>query len=216
MKRLVPILLSSLMATACATTGDYDPDRGRDFVDAAGDYPDLTDGRYTRAPVVGNEPDDTYDVLARDFDRVALGPRKRVPDATPPEYMVEADRGVMREVYVACPIDVRPCDPLAPPAGAEVTYIATLTPFGAGSTQAVGQYVRRTGFNGIGGFSYGEARAALGDDGAFSLACVRDELVLERRLGDAWTRGETVTLFWQGTHPLDSREPGDECGSEAR
>lgn len=216
--------LLALATGACSTTAEggtrdiyrVAEDGSRDFVDAGGDLPDMTDGAYRTAPVTGTMPDSNFDVLARDFDRLVLA-SPPVPVGNwvydlggivdEPDYASVSVTGDYR-----CAPEQQPCNRAAMAEGEVITHVRTLTPrAGTGDTPFVELELDGNGFNGIAGFSYSQARAALGEDGAFSLSCYDGRFRLQRELGDSWSAGEPLTVFWQETIGEDVDQSTERC-----
>lgn len=175
---------------------------------------------------------DDFAVNAGDFDREQLGPRIKGPAGPEVEAsLVMADGTSIGDIksYVACPQSVDSCDPANLPDGTIYTFVHTVTPgidepndkaiAQPGAVKKVEKSVtfRMTmptdGFAGQAGYSLGQARAALGPDGTFTVSCNEGMLVWEVATGETWGTGEPVTFFWKSTKP--PKGPADAYGFEA-
>lgn len=128
---------------------------------------------------------------------------------------------------VSCPGGFSACVPPDNPAGTIYTYIHVVTPgvdlpndppFPAPDVSIPFDQVTEfalgfpaTGFNGVAGYSFGEAVGALVTDAAISIDLGTDD-ILTWTLPDAseWGTGETISFFWQTTQPPSG--PGGSFG----
>lgn len=119
---------------------------------------------------------------------------------------------------VSCPDGFATCVPPDNPAGTLYTYRHSVTPgvdlpndapFPAPDEVVALDDVTRfaltfpaSGFNGIAGYDFGEAAAALADGVMFDIELLSDGS-LEWTLADGsgWDTGEVITFFWQTTQP---------------
>lgn len=161
-------------------------------------------------------------VLA-DLDTIRQG--ARVTGDLGPEIQASLATGLAAladiESWVACPRGVRRCEPGNLAADTLYTYVIAVTP-GVDRTndrpfaqpEAVDP-VRNAmrfviegplhGFTGKAGYSFGDARRALGREGGFTIACASGALVFTARTGgQPWSTGDTIRFYWQSVAP-----PGD-------
>ncbi|MEL6262688.1 MAG: exosortase, PEP-CTERM interaction domain protein [Cyanobacteria bacterium J06626_6] len=115
---------------------------------------------------------------------------------------------------VSCPFGFDSCLPPENPAGTTYTYIHVVTPgidlpndppFPAPDTvlplddaEVFRLAFPATGFNGVAGYSFSEAEAALGSEHAPTVEKTKDGGLVWRipTLAD-WSSGERITFFWQ-------------------
>ncbi len=122
--------------------------------------------------------------------------------------------------FVACPAGMDPCDPKTAPVGTVYTYVHIVYPgednsaktgSGAGNTssdieRATGfkMTMPANGFNGVAGYSKGEALAAIGAKADVVISCKDGALswtVDAGDGGDQWEQAEPLTFYWQSTLP---------------
>ncbi len=117
---------------------------------------------------------------------------------------------------VSCPAGFESCLPPQNPAGTLYTYIHQVTPgvdfpndppFPAPDVVQPVQQAEAfrlnfpaTGFNGVAGYSFDEASAALAEGSSLSITQADDgSLVWSVPTDAGWTQGETISFFWQTT-----------------
>lgn len=155
----------------------------------------------------------------RNFDNELLGARIQGPVGTEVNASLADDEGTIGDIesYVACPGSLSECDPARVDENTIFTYVHVVTPGeddanddifpnrgAAAEVTAATSFrltVPATGFAGEAGYSVGEARSALGPEGAFVIRCEGGMLVFEPSAGDTWSTGETVTFFWRSSVP---------------
>lgn len=122
--------------------------------------------------------------------------------------------------FVTCPAGMDPCDPKSAPAGTIFTYVHVVYPgednsakSGSGEGNTSSDIERATafkmtmpahGFNGVAGYSKGEALAAIGAKADVVISCTDGALTWTVDAGDGgdqWGQAEPLTFFWQSTLP---------------
>ncbi|NEP53852.1 MAG: exosortase, PEP-CTERM interaction domain protein [Moorea sp. SIO3C2] len=123
---------------------------------------------------------------------------------------------------VSCPVGFLTCVPPQNPAGTIYTYIHKVTPgvdfpndppfpqpdglLAFDDVNQFGLEFKAEGFTGVAGYSFGEAKQALGASGEFSIKLEEDgSLVWSVVGGSDWSTNsdtpETISFFWQTTQP---------------
>lgn len=117
---------------------------------------------------------------------------------------------------VSCPAGFSSCLPPANPAGTLYTYIHQVTPgvdfpndppfpapgvvLPVEGVEAFRLNFPASGFNGVAGYSFSEAAAALGDTSNLTVEEANDGSLVWRAPADAgWDTSETISFFWQTT-----------------
>ena len=156
---------------------------------------------------------------AQDFDTLKLGAKIVGPVGPEVEASFNTDLGSIGDIegYVACTDGTATCDPKAAAADMIYTYVYQVTP-GVDApndakfpqSEAVSPVSKATafkmvlpavGFTGDAGYSFANARKALGNDGAFTVTCSDQGLAFEIARGTEWSTGEPITFFWRSTVP---------------
>jgi len=118
---------------------------------------------------------------------------------------------------VSCPDGFAACMPPNNPQGTIYTYAHTATPgvdlpndppFPSPDTilplddvTQFGLGFAAEGFNGVAGFSFSEAAAAVGTPGAVAIERLDDGSLVWSVSTDDWDTGEPITFFWQTMQP---------------
>lgn len=128
---------------------------------------------------------------------------------------------------VSCPVGFTTCTPPTNPAGTIYTYVHRVTPgvdlpndppFPSPSTILPLDNVREfrlnfgaAGFNGVAGYSFGEASTALNSGTEIGIEQLDDgSLVWSLPDNSGWGTNEVLTFFWQTTQPPSG--PGGNYG----
>ncbi len=175
------------------------------------DAPETQQITPTDAPVSAIDP--------LDFDTLKLGAKIVGPLGPEVDSSLSTDLASIGDLigYVACTDGSETCDPKAAGNDMVYTYVYTVTP-GVDphnddkfpKSEAVDPVAKATafrmvlpalGFTGEAGYSKGQAREALGEDGAFDIRCTADGLSYEIARGTEWSTGETMTFFWKSAKP---------------
>lgn len=157
-----------------------------------------------------------------DFADLELGAKIVGPQGEEVKSRLTNETGAFADItsYVACPAGMDECDPATAPEGTVYTYVHIVFPgedndptTGSGNgadasdvetTEAFRMTMPSHGFNGVAGFSYAEAEAAIGQPMLIIASCHEQGIawtVEEGDGGDQWGQGEPITFYWQSTLP---------------
>ena len=158
------------------------------------------------------------DVTPVDLDVIALG--AKIVGPVGPEvqttFVNENGQGIGDlESSVSCPDGFADCTPATNPAGTVYTYVHTVIP-GVDLANdppfpAPGEVIdfndvtgfkltfAAAGFNGVAGYRFADADAALGDQSTVAIEHLPDGSLSWSVSNDEWDTGEAITFFWQTT-----------------
>lgn len=161
---------------------------------------------------------------AGDFGELKLGAKIVGPQGPEVQGALTNAAGTFADIrsFVACPEGMDPCDPKTAPAGTIYTYVHVVIPGTNLTKNADGvsteqgnpgdvNHVERvtgfrslrkvSGFTGSAGYSFAEAKNAMGSEGEVGLMCDKGQLVWRMGGGTRWNFKEPITFYWQSTVP---------------
>lgn len=160
-------------------------------------------------------------ITATDLDGLALGAKIVGPVGPEVETSLINPAGESLgdlSSSVSCPDGFAQCTPPSNPAGTIYTYVHTVTPgvdlpndgpflpnpdvvIAFDDVTEFGLGFEAVGFNGVAGYRFSDAAAALGGADAFDIEQLGDGSLLWTLSTNDWDVGESISFFWQTTQP---------------